>query len=189
MAGNVTRLLAATNESIRQAAQCMEEVRRNAYLWDAVTHRQDYPGSAHRDTRAIYLRWAAEWTPACIFDTLSAEWCDAASIMAKTMGLVRSVLAEIEAKELGRAMIVSLRPGGIITPHCDEGAYARHFARYHVPLESASGNTFTVGGETVRMEVGELWTFRHDLEHTVRNDSELERVHLIVDACGQKRAT
>lgn len=182
MVGSTTRLLGATAESIRQAAQCMEEIHRNAYLWDEVTHRQDYPGSAHRDTRAIYLRWAKEWAPECIFESLSAEWCDAASILTKTMGMVRSVLAEIRATQLGRVMLASLKPGGIINPHCDEGAYARHFNRYHVPLDSDPGNVFAVGDELVAMQVGELWTFRHDLRHSVQNGSQRERVHLIVDA-------
>lgn len=182
MAGNTTRLLGANDKSIRQAAQCMEEIRHNGYLWDSVTHRQDYPGSAHRDTRAIYLRWAKEWTPECIFESLSAEWCKPAVILHKTMGMVRSVLAEVHATKLGRVMLASLRPGGVITPHCDEGAYARHFTRYHVPLASDPGNAFRVGEDLVAMQVGELWTFRHDLEHSVQNGSQRERVHLIVDA-------
>lgn len=161
--------------------RAMEEIRRNWYLWDEITHRQDYPGSAHTDTKAIYLRWAAEWTPACIFDSLSAEWCDAAHSLGETMSLVRYLLDAIGATEFGRVMLVSLKPGGRITPHWDAGLYADHFDRFHVALQSDAGNAFTVDDASVHMADGEAWWFNHQLEHTVRNESQRERVHLIID--------
>lgn len=168
------------------AERAMEEIRRNWYLWDECTHRQDYPGSAHTDTKAIYLRWAAEWTPACIFESLSSEWCDASAIFTQTTSMVRSVLDYVGATELGRVMLVSLKAGGHITPHWDAGLYADHFDRFHVALQSDEGNAFTVDGATVHMAEGEAWWFNHQLEHTVRNDSQRERIHLIIDCVAPK---
>lgn len=161
--------------------RAMEEIRRNWYLWDEVTHRQDYPGSAHAHTKAIYLRWAAEWTPASIFESLSAEWCDASAILTQTTAIVRAVLEAVGATELGRLLIAKLPDGGYIRPHSDEGRYAHHFDRFHVPLESAPGNRFRVDDAMVQMDVGQCWWFNHELMHSATNLSGTDRIHLIID--------
>ena len=166
--------------------RAMEEIRRNWYLWDEVTHRQDYPGSAHAPTKAIYLRWAAEWTPASIFESLSAEWCDSSAILTQTTAIVRAVLEAVGAMELGRVMLVNLQPGGRIVPHWDAGLYADYFDRFHVSIQSDEGNAFAVDDAKVHMAEGEAWWFNHQLEHTVHNGSQQDRIHLIIDCVAPK---
>lgn len=161
--------------------RAMEEIRRNWYLWDEVTHRQDYPGSAHAMTKAIYLRWAEHWTPECIFESLSAEWCDASAILTQTTAIVRAVLESVGATELGRVLVTRLPADSHIRWHSDEGAYAHRFDRFHVPLESAPGNQFFVDDARAQMDVGECWWFNHELPHSVVNSSGSDRIHLIID--------
>ena len=70
----------------------------------------------------------------------------------------------------------------MIDPHEDTGRYAKAYSRFHLVLTSAPGNTFTCDNQTVHMQPGELWWFNHRGEHSVRNDSDTDRIHLIFDA-------
>jgi len=164
------------------AAPLLAAIERQPELWEAITMRQDYPGSAHKDTKAIYLRWSEDQSPAAAFHDTDTIPYPAVHLLPEAIPLVDGLATHLDALRLGRVMIVALKPGGIITPHRDEGAYARYYERFHISLLSDDGNLFTCGDETIHMEAGTAWTFDHHKEHSVVNDSERERIHLIMDA-------
>lgn len=156
-------------------------------LWGEITDRQSYPGSAHRDTEAVFLRWCAGRDAISAFtDLQSVEYRAMHVLHREAWPLLDAVYAAVGGRELGRAMVVNLKPGGSITPHADEGAYADTFERFHVPLRSGADCFFHVAGEresyeTVRMRPGELWWFNHKQTHWVGNVSHEPRWNLIVD--------
>jgi hypothetical protein len=158
----------------------LREIERQPELWREITMRQDYEGSAHADTEAIFLR-----APASVADILNELNCvdmPAIEKLSPTLvGVIHPLAYHVGIREFGRAMLVNLKAGGKITPHKDEGAYARYYARFHYVLTSTPECRFTVGDETVHMAPGELWWFNHQVEHHVENDGP-DRVHLIVDA-------
>ncbi len=157
----------------------------NIKLWDQFTARQTTPGTPHIDTRAIFLRWAAAQTIEAAFNDLEAIDYPAFAHLPEARDLVGLTAQFAGAKQVGRILIVSLKPGGRITPHADEGAYADHFERFHLSLQSDYGNQFHVGGpsvyETAEMKPGDLWWFNHKRTHWVENRSNRERIHLIMD--------
>lgn len=150
-------------------------------MWAEVTLRQQFPGTAHADTETIYLRGPRSFAAAQ--DDLTSIPFPASSEPAM-QAACEAVLADIplEFCEVGRAMLVSLKPGGRIERHADEGAYAQRFSRFHVALQSDEGNVFTVGTIGFHMKPGDCWWFQHRVPHEVRNDSERPRIHLIFDA-------
>lgn len=147
-------------------------------LWDALTFRQDYPGSAHKDTKTIVLR-GPEVISLAAQESLDSK--DYGLSLPATRKLVSSATALTPLTELGRIFVVSLRAGGHITRHADEGAYAAHFSRMHVSLQSDEGNDFECDGEHVHMRPGSVWSFNHRREHEVWNRSSRERIHIIID--------
>lgn len=152
-------------------------------LWRLFTARQDTPGSAHHDTECIVLRGPKTISIESVFNDLDAQWL----AYAHTLRAVRDLIALAGSRlgpiaQLGRVMVVNLKPGGHIDPHVDEGAYAAHYDRFHLVLRSAEGNQFRCGDETVHMREGELWKFDHRTEHQVANLSEHGRIHIIIDA-------
>lgn len=152
-------------------------------LWDEVTARQDYPASPHHDTKAIWLRGPKQLSVESVFNDLHAtDYPSAHALSPHIVELLAPVLWSLRITELGRVMIVSLKPGGSIDRHADEGAYAEHYSRFHLVLSSDEGNEFACGDETVHMKTGEVWWFNHQLEHAVVNRSQRERIHLIFDA-------
>lgn len=156
------------------------ELERNPELWGRHTWRQDYPGSAHHDTQAILLRMPRVITPHSIFNDLEAVDWPEYDRLPSARWLVEGVCRTVGATKLGRVMIVSLKPGGSIDPHVDEGDYADHYDRFHVDLYGSSA--FTVDSESVEMAVGDAWWFNHKREHRVVNGSDGPRIHLIIDA-------
>jgi hypothetical protein len=166
-------------------APVLAELDTQPELWGEITLRQEYPGSAHHDTECIFLRGPVieHGAPlAAVFDTLDSADYPALDKLPQTANLLVRTLGFLAAVDVGRVMVVNLFPGGVIDPHVDEGAYAEAFERFHLSLQSEEGNSFTVAGETVHMAPGELWWFNHRREHTVRNDSDRPRLHLIIDA-------
>jgi hypothetical protein len=151
--------------------------------WGEITLRQDYEGSAHKDTESIYLRGPKEISLAAGFNAIDTyDYPILLAMLEEVSSILTPLLVHLEVSLLGRIMLARLKPGGQITEHVDEGPYAERFARFHVVLTSYDGNSFTVNDETLTFKPGECWWFNHRVKHSVRNDSLAPRVHLIFDA-------
>lgn len=166
-------------------SELKKELRHNDNLWSDITARQNTPGSAHTDTETIFLRWAKEQTiDACFNDLVPVEY-PAINVLPAAKKLIDEIHGLVGG-ELGRAIIVKLKPDGIITQHIDEGLYADYYDRFHLPIYTNSENNLYVAsddrsGEYCNMREGELWWFDHKRPHFGCNTSSVNRVHLIVD--------
>jgi len=157
-------------------------------LWDQDTLRQTYPGTSHADTQCIILRGPSVMgSVEAIQDNLVAVDYPALLDLPEAGFLMYNIAARIGTQVLGRVMLTKLKPGGVITPHIDEGLYAHHYSRFHLPIRSEHGNWFNCGNARVWMKPGELWWFNHQEEHSVENTSNQPRIHLIVDAITQRQ--
>lgn len=159
----------------------VEALNRNKALWTEITGRQDYEGSAHQDTSSIFLRWCKGLDINAAFTEIPAFNFPAMGKLAEAHELINYTLRRVSAAQLGRVLIVNLRQGGAIAPHADEGAYADHYERFHIALDSKPGNVFSTEHETVEMKTGELWWFNHKEKHQVQNLSGCDRLHMIID--------
>lgn len=163
----------------------LREIENNAELWFLDTSRQDKI-AVQRETHAIALRCHGETagedsrirrakplgyhgrpTPDSARFPLTSEYVDQ---------LARSMSAT-----MGRCVLARLEPNGTVYPHADDGLYWLLRDRYHLTLKSVKGSRFNVGGEEVVMQEGELWWFDHTATHEAFNDSDEERVHIILD--------
>jgi len=80
-----------------------------------------------------------------------------------------------------RVNLVSLRPGGEITPHQDKNFSLAHSHRVHIPIVTNDDVLFTIGNEMINMQEGEIYEINNRRLHSVRNDGVDARVHLILD--------
>lgn len=151
-------------------------------LWREITLRQEYPG-AHHDTETIFLRGPKTLTPQDYFYDLGAYDYPAMNKLFYTvLPLVMPVLDKIQTIELGRMLIVKLKPHGVVDLHVDEGLYADHYARFHICLQADEGSALTAEEETQHFAPGEVWWFNHKSNHYAKNESDTPRIHLIFDA-------
>lgn len=180
MRGEAFRLVASGIE----VGPLLERLRSNSDLWAAEQGRQNYAGSAHRESQAIFLRWSKEKSVEAAFTEIEAvDYPAAAELMPQAGKAFQDALDAIGDVEYpGRAMITRLPPAARVYPHSDEGAYAEHYDRFHLCLAADHGSVFRVGSESFNAKPGELWWFNHKRMHSVENNGATDRVHFIIDA-------
>ena len=80
-----------------------------------------------------------------------------------------------------RLLFAKLQGHGKISVHTD-GVYSLlKCHRIHVPIITNDKAIFTVGGEQKVMRVGEMWEINNATLHAVDNQSDEDRIHMIVD--------
>lgn len=155
----------------------MNAIMRQPELWNQDMCRTTFDGTPHSEVDDIILR----------FGGLDGDdlQCYDRSIMTKLPGAKQHALRLLYAlggSQLGRVVITRLQPGHKILPHADTmGEYAKFYSRYHIVLQGFPGSLFTCGDETVNMLSGETWWFDPSAEHSVKNNSQDDRVHMLVD--------
>ena len=80
-----------------------------------------------------------------------------------------------------RIILVKLRAGGLISKHQDGSSSMRRCHRIHLPLITYPEVSFDVGRTSICMAVGELWEINNRRQHSVANQSDFDRIHLILD--------
>lgn len=91
---------------------------------------------------------------------------------------------------LGGCLIAKMPPHSSIPEHSDIGPCAYYYdLRLHIVLQAINVD-FHCGSETVQMNTGDMWWFDLNQPHSLVNNSDIERIHLIMDiksACGREK--
>ena len=153
-------------------------------LWGQITARQELPGGSHGDTECIFVRGPRALTIEDYFYDTGAFDYPAMDVLADALvPLMRPLLVEtLGVTELGRVLIVRLKPGGHVGEHIDEGVYADHYSRFHIAVTGEPGSTLTAGDEVQHFAPGEAWWFDHKAVHSADNQADTPRIHIIFDA-------
>lgn len=160
-------------------SSCIEAVWDNAWMFGAVTFRQDFPATPHGDTETIYLRMPPVITGWGLYESM--DCIDWPPYEIQAFQQAADAVGEIAGERLARAMIINLPPGGIIAPHIDEGPYADATTRYHLPLAKNVGCWLKVADQTRHLELGTVYRFNKHVLHSGANDGVTDRIHLVVD--------
>lgn len=83
---------------------------------------------------------------------------------------------------IARALLTKLLPNGEIPPHRDRVAFILEKGhRIHIPIITNDNVSFSVGDETKNLKEGHVYEINNGRTHSVKNESNEERVHLIID--------
>ncbi|MDN3724476.1 aspartyl/asparaginyl beta-hydroxylase domain-containing protein [Aequorivita sp. SDUM287046] len=78
--------------------------------------------------------------------------------------------------------LLNLKPGSIIKEHTDYNlGYEDGIFRIHIPITTNEEVHFFINFEEVKMRPKECWYGNFNLPHSVRNDGETDRIHLVMD--------
>ena len=78
--------------------------------------------------------------------------------------------------------ILFLPPGGHIKDHFDfHTSFQFGLLRLHIPIVTHSDVVFIIGGQRVLWSPGELWYGDFSKVHSVKNNSPIVRVHMVID--------
>jgi len=80
-----------------------------------------------------------------------------------------------------RLIFTKLQGHGKIPTHADGRYSLLHCHRIHVPIISNDHVFFRVGGEQKVMRPGEMWEINNATSHAVDNQSDEDRIHMIID--------
>lgn len=129
-------------------------------------------------------------------DTIPLNWFDGnnehkrlRSIFKKDLEDIRKVIAtEYGSKKCSffNVFLIRMKPHSSIPVHIDSIDYDTQdlagLLRCHIPIVTHPGVTFTVGDVTEHLEEGNLYSIDNFLTpHGVINDSDVERIHMILD--------
>ena len=144
--------------------------------WDYWTYRQE-TYDVHSQTKAIPI----------LIDYV--ETYSTKGIKSKFYGLLTPILSELETKlkkfygdgQIIRIELVNLPNKSKVKPHYDKGESLEEDNRVHLPLQTSKSVIFKVGGEEKNMKVGELWEINNKKLHSVENNDNMDRIHMIID--------
>lgn len=151
-------------------------------LWDQNNLRTTHPGSPHTKVSDIWLRFNEMPTDVNqIIDDKECIFYPAWDKLPDAQALIFDLMRVVKGTRLGRCVITKMKPGATIDPHRDEGAPATYYERFHIMLQNAPGAMFDCGDESVYMEAGSAWWFNNTEVHAVVNNSDTDRITMIVD--------
>lgn len=80
-----------------------------------------------------------------------------------------------------RVLLVKLKANTNIGTHIDYGESLINCKRTHIPIITNEKVKFTIAGEIKYLKEGEIWEIDNTKEHSVDNNSNEDRIHLILD--------
>jgi aspartyl/asparaginyl beta-hydroxylase (cupin superfamily) len=177
----MTKPILGLCETLDDLALLQEELRANDDCWLLDTSRQDKI-ACQRDTQTIFLRVAAT-AQAPGIPNASIHPCRDSKVSSRfprTMAWLANISTQLEG-ELGRAMLVRLRPRGQIDRHVDRGDYYHVRHRFHVMLNASEGCWLECGGERRATRTGQFIWFDNKCPYEEGNPSDEWSVRMIVD--------
>lgn len=99
------------------------------------------------------------------------------------MPYFQQVIASLKS-EVGRTRLMRLDGHCDVKPHCDVAYYWIRHSRIHVPIVTTPDVKFVCREKMVNMKAGECWNFDTWGIHTVVNQGQHQRIHLVIDTTG-----
>jgi aspartyl/asparaginyl beta-hydroxylase (cupin superfamily) len=159
--------------------------------WDAELLRTDLQKALQPDWGSHYNRndYSGHWSSIALYSA-SGKVSDVLALPAEKFyptplldecPCFKQILDELKfEKEAVR--LLCLQAGSMVHPHRDRGlAYRFGFLRLHIPIVTTSEVEFEVDGKLLDMQPGTCWYADFDAVHAVRNYSDKNRIHLVVD--------
>jgi quercetin dioxygenase-like cupin family protein len=160
-------------------SRLMLDLSMSPQLWNENRLRKEYPNSPHAQVDDIWLRFQS--VDGNVIDEHECIEYAAWHKLHSARHMVHTLLRQVEGVRVGRVVITRLPPGGTIARHADGGSPAEYYERFQIALNARPGVTFCVGDGAFEQRTGDIHWFNNQLEHEVVNNSDDDRVVMIVD--------
>jgi len=150
----------------------------------AVRNSKEKVEQTNLDTRALLLKYKSS-------AAIGPGFVDYEKNDVETLNELKPFLDEIisdaknfygyENLKLTNVIFTELRRGGIIPEHTDQGKMLTTHHRIHIPLVSDPAVKFTLDHKDYYLEPGHGYEINNQLTHEVRNESNIDRIHMIID--------
>ncbi len=145
--------------------------------WHEHTFRQTiYPGATHQDTQTIFVKYKGHGRK--IFDE---PLFDALQPLLKRFKRTFRNFYGIERVPIRRVIFTRLPAKKGIPKHRDSGRFLEHHRRIHIPIVTHPDVMFLAGDAWQHLAAGTMYELNNQRTHAVRNPTEIDRIHMIVD--------
>jgi len=150
-------------------------------LFDEYQDRRLAAGSPHAEMTDIWVRYNAPENRGAHFnDEHVAQWYPCVFAIPEAVRVAADVFEQVGGEVLGAVLITKLPAGGKIYPHIDSGWHAGFYDKYYVSVRNGSGAVFGFPDGEFEAKAGDVYQFDNSVEHWVNNDSDEERLSMIV---------
>lgn len=154
-------------------------------LWDQFNLRTASYVSPHNKLSDIWVRYRdiAEFdpeNPAAFNDPHESRWYPAWQVLTELQPLIFDTMRFVHGEKLGGVLITKIPPGATCEPHIDRGWHAEYHEKFAISLKAAPKQAFCFEDGQYESKPGDLWTFNNSFKHWVTNDSDTERITLII---------
>jgi Aspartyl/Asparaginyl beta-hydroxylase len=148
-------------------------------LWDANPHRQN-KHIVHRQTRSIIFEWIDDgWLQGQ--KAVVTHFAYPLPELTKAAYACAEALNALYRGKVIRLMLTELVAHGKIARHADGGDGVVLVHRCHVPVETNPGVQFIIDEIPHYLRPGKAYEFDNTRRHSVVNESDRPRIHLMCD--------
>jgi uncharacterized cupin superfamily protein len=163
-------------------APIVAALERHPKLWNE--HRQRLAMYPHAGVADIWVRYNPIENYAGDMEAFNAEheseWYYPAADLLGVKPLVFAMMHAFGGVQLGGVLITRIPPGGEVRPHVDRGWHASYYDKIAVSLKADERQRFCFDDAELVTRTGDVFTFDNSRRHWVINESDAERMTLIV---------
>lgn len=145
--------------------------------WDEHTFRQTiYPEATHKYTKTVFVKYRGHGMN--LFDEEIFER------LRPHLRLFRRTFRnyyEVDRVPIRRIIFTKLEAGRGIPKHRDSGKFLEHHRRIHIPIVTHPDVEFLAGDDWHHLSAGTMYELNNQRAHAVRNPTNVDRIHMIVD--------
>ena len=146
--------------------------------WFDDTHRQDLYGF-HKNTNTLFLiNYDNNWNYRTRYKI--KKLYPNYKIWQYVNPIIKD-LEELHFGKVGRVMFTKLKANSKIYKHHDSSEYLEIVRRHHIPIITNNKVFFNIDNGSLNMLEGECWEINNMKLHEVINNSDEDRIHLMID--------
>jgi len=156
----------------------------NPQFFNDYANRVEKLDSPHRESSDIWVRYGdydkyGEEVFSCEHDSI---WFPILKEIKEVLPIVFKIMNRVHGERLGGVLITKIEKGKKIYPHIDTvGWHPAYYDKFYVPILNKEGSIFGFEGDgDIQAKEGEVYWFRNDVSHWVNNDSDSDRIAMVV---------
>lgn len=162
----------------------MDQLAAHPEIWNRHKVRTEGYKTPHKAISDVWVRYNAWENFTGDIAAFNAEhqssWYPVIHDIPAAWSLARRVMRRVGGTRLGGVLITRIPPGGEVSPHIDLGWHAGYYDKFAVQIAGNDQQAFCFEDSELRPEPGDLYTFDNSRLHWVTNQSDSERITLII---------
>jgi hypothetical protein len=151
-------------------------------LWNQ--HQARTEQYAHAGVSDIWLRYNDlanfKGDLASFNEAHESVWYPSFDLVPAAVPIIFNVMRFVMGERLGGVLLTKIPPGGRVAPHLDLGWHARKYQKFAVQIAANDQQAFCFDEMQLITAPGDVYTFNNQQLHWVENDSDEDRITMII---------